>query len=481
MGTFDKWAQFYAGKILGLASFYSEFVALLREEWNQTVIDLHGAGGTFGSVGVSFTYAAGKLTIGSEYDGVNAEGNRMTYRPDDVSDPFSLGFEDVPFQDTAATAYHVGAGYISVPARAAQGSDGALHWDANYDAIGKIYTPDSVANLGGGAGLRFVLTAALSTPTKWSGAGKSRPVRVWKVDPVTDSAEAVADGTLELSGGTFRVDIAHYFGQAAASPSTTAAHYRVAVLGPVFATSSWVGADDTVIQLGSVNTGVWSATGAPLLYTVGDWILAFGVEHYADGTHEHITADSVTIRTSATAATAKFNAIGGLTQERNWEYQAAIRLDPYDISPYTGGWVVASNTEQIAFGAGPPPDVHAAQNAVPAACPIRKYLHHYHNAPRTSDTIFRIVQISARIKSAAQTPAITLYRKARANDADAGTVVATMNASATGAWVTNNLNANHDVADGYVYWVEIGLASLAGSHDAEVGDVWVTYEKRGIE
>lgn len=281
MSTGAAWANLFPQRILDLAALRTNLAEPVRETLGDALTDMMGAGGVMLSA-AAFTDAGSLLTLTADRTAWTGQGERLL-----LDNAAGAGFSSVPYQATGGTTYYLGARYQEKPAGAVlgfEGTPGFLTWN---EAIGELYTPGRVTPLGGGTGLRFELATALPAAMKWSTAG-TRPVTVWKVNPVTATSEAVASGTLTRSGASYRVDIAHYFGQSSSSPSTTAADYRVLVEGLTISAAD-LSANAAYAYLGTMLSGTHDATGQRILQPLSYWLTLFQAEHdVADGKHTTI-------------------------------------------------------------------------------------------------------------------------------------------------------------------------------------------------
>lgn len=291
--TGNTWLNLYTAKILGFTDLEDRFAEVLRSEQRTALADLWGPGGTLsakvpaGAGGVTFPLT-GRLSIGGTHGGYNGSGYRLEM---DGTDPEYL---NVPFEDTGATTYHLGlkhAGDDTVPGAAELGKDGSINWSYYNDAIGEVVTPDSVIDNGDGT-LTLVL-AASGVHADWGTDTSTRPVTVWKLVPVTSGAEALYEGTAAYDAGDTRIEVTttHDFGQA--TPSTTAADYRVLVKGPTV-TETDISSDADYWYLGTILGGspsTFDATNQLLITDIGTLGGDFYVQHKTGGTHGSVTAD----------------------------------------------------------------------------------------------------------------------------------------------------------------------------------------------
>lgn len=240
--TGDTWANFPTAAYLSLTTLGDDLVTPLREQLVQGAIDLYGDGGTLGADPVVFTASSATLSLVASGDGYDGEGHRLS------AVNAAAAWESIPFADTGATTYYVGAHYCEVPTRALVGLGGVTFYEAWTEAVGTVAAPDTVADDGDGT-LTLTITT-LAGP--WGTGAETRPVVVWLEDPVTTTAEAVYSGTAAYTGGAVKIAVPHALGQT--TISTTAADYKVALLGPTISTSD-LSASTAYWYLGSVLGG----------------------------------------------------------------------------------------------------------------------------------------------------------------------------------------------------------------------------------
>lgn len=287
MSTGDTWIELATGQILDFDRL-DDYLGQVRDFMDGVVAGIYGADTTIGGSYATFTYGASLLTLAATRSGINAEGHPMT------ATLGADGWTSIPFQDTAAIDYHLGARPNDRPSSVTgDTADGGFYFDEVEDAIGEQGAPDLVTDTG--TGLAFRIDTLVSV---WSGGG-TRPVTIWKVNPVTASADAIWTGTASASGGHVVATVPHYFGQAAGSRSTTAADYRVHVEGLTVSTTN-LATDPAYWYLGKVNTGVPVTTGQGLVPTWGTWLALFAVEHdTATGKHAAVNANSYSYNAGA--------------------------------------------------------------------------------------------------------------------------------------------------------------------------------------
>lgn len=290
MSTDTKWLNLYPGKILGLQDLQDRLTDSLRQQTRELHQDVWGAGGTVG--------ASPDFTIGTDvFSADGADLFAWTPAGDRVAiEPGTASWTDVPYEGNDASTYVIGAQRVDVPHRGEPGTDGQPGFDYYTEKVGRLMNPGTVTDIG--TGLRLDCTASMFTGELWPGNSDTRPVIVWYADafgrPASPGTEAVYTGTLVKNGSAYRVDTTHYFGQS--SPSTTAARYFVALLGPEPATGARSAAaafTDNNVILGHINAGpVYSAALAPVIGPVLSEVVFEAQHDSTTGAHKNITATS---------------------------------------------------------------------------------------------------------------------------------------------------------------------------------------------
>lgn len=291
-GTGATWVGLQPGQILGLTSLRERWRDPTREAVRLQAVDTWDQGGVLGSY-ATFTYAGGRLTLDAARTAYTPDGYRV------LPDPAWPGFTDVPYQDSGATVYTLGACWNDVPVEVAEGTLGAPLFSAYQERIGRLLTPDSVTDTG--AGVRLTLTTALHPGERWSNVAHTRPVRAWFTrsdgTPATADTEALVAGTLTYDGAAYVLEVPHYFGQDVLD--TDPARYTVLLEGLTVAEPAAAAASafvDTHVNLGTVTAGVHSSASQLLIDRLGTLWNRFGAEHdRATGVHTDVTALSVTV------------------------------------------------------------------------------------------------------------------------------------------------------------------------------------------
>ena len=278
----DTWLILEPTSILALQDIKSAALDVVNDQQRQVAVDIYGeAGGVFGPTVAAMTPAGSALSLFADASAFTGEGDRLEL------DSAAAEWTSVPFANVGATPYYVGARACRVPSRATANTiDGDPIYDREDEAIGEVGNPDSVVQVGN----TLVLTLTTLVAPGWT-AGGTRPVVVWlDGQPVTSSGEAIYEGTASYTGGAVKVTVPHLLGQT--TPSTTAADYKVAVLGPTIRTAT-MAADPAYVYLGSCTSGVWSSAGQVAITRWGDLLALFRINHNADGTHDEVVADSL--------------------------------------------------------------------------------------------------------------------------------------------------------------------------------------------
>jgi len=294
--TGDTWINLATGQILDFATLQPELIDGLIDGLAELRADVYGQDTTLGSALATFTYAASTLDLDATRSGSTPDGYRIT------ADHTDAAWQAIPFLDTPAVIYHIGARRQVRPSSVTGNTaDGGYYYDQVIEDVGELGAPSVITNRGAGAGLFVDVNPGSSLlGSDWTVAD-TRPVVVYLVSPVTASADAIYEGVIawDAGAGKYRITVPHYFGQDSAAPSTTAAAYRVLVRGPTITTTP-LGSDPSYWYLGACTSGVYATTGQNLVPTWGSWLSMFNVEHdNASGMHKAINADSFTFNATA--------------------------------------------------------------------------------------------------------------------------------------------------------------------------------------
>ena len=149
------------------------------------------------------------------------------------------------------------------------------------------------------------MARAIACCSHSSVSAEMRPVIVWFEDSNGDPASkstllAIEEAELVENAGVFTVTTQNRFGQAA--PSLVAARYKVAILGPAIFRNVELPGEYTTdyLPLGTITSGVFDNSAAPLVNNFGDTITAFNVQHNnVTGEHTDVTADSIEVGSPA--------------------------------------------------------------------------------------------------------------------------------------------------------------------------------------
>lgn len=271
----------YLGKVLGFADLSTRFVDVLLAELHQHQADLFGGGGTIeeGSGRLSWGYSSSTVTFAGDRHGWTGTGYRLFA---DVSED---EWQAVPFANSGATVYYLGARWNDEPGGVELGADGAIHYSHWIEAVGEVGPPDTATDNGDGT---ITLCVDTLVAPGWTVAD-TRPAVVWLETPETVGADAIYEGVLAYHAGSgeVRITVPHALGQDAIS--TTAADYRVLVRGPTISTSD-LSAVENYWFLGTVTSGACDNTAQALLNPFGVTAGAFSVQHGTTGKHTTIEA-----------------------------------------------------------------------------------------------------------------------------------------------------------------------------------------------
>lgn len=367
--TGDTWLILEPTSILALQDIETAALDVVQDTMRQTLLDIYGdGGGVFGPTVAAFTPTGAALQLDADFDAITGTGYRIE------ADSAAAEWTAVPFANSGATVYYVGARANRVPSRCSANTiDGVPIYDREIEITGEVGNPTSVSVVGS----TLVLTLTTLVTPGWTSGG-TRPVRVWLDGaPETTSGEAIYEGTASYTGGAVKVTVPHYLGQT--TPTTSTGAYKVAVLGPTIRTTTLVGNDDYVV-LGTVTSGVWSGALQTPITTWGDLLALFHVQHKADGTHDEVTADTLswnsagtgkigTLRITARELAAhivppgQFKQNGGAPQ--NGQHVARVTGTNPDYVSTTGG--ISGTWAEVFVPAGLPTDQDFVINAVNAS------------------------------------------------------------------------------------------------------------------
>lgn len=346
--TGSTWLNLYPAKILGMQDLDTHSMASLRAQQVQLQDDLWGDGGMLVTA-ATLTVSSDEFTLAASRNGFTPNGYRLNL--DHTADEW----QDVPFENSGATVYEVGARWNDVPETAEDGTDGQPHFGRYMERICEILTPDSVANDGGG-GLKLTMTTALSLGSKWSVSSETRPCIVWYEDTNGDPAStstsvAIEAAALELDTGVYQIITAGRFGVA----DLTAARYKVAILGPAIYRNTELPGDWTTdyLQIGTITSGVFSNTGKLVINSVGSLWGLFGQQHNAStGVHTDVTADRVDV--GSPSGLSAGSSAGRVTAQDVSTNQAIVENASDSLTTNTVDVRQANGTTKVALRAGNP-------------------------------------------------------------------------------------------------------------------------------
>jgi hypothetical protein len=331
-----RYAAFFTKQVVGQAALQTYLVDHTKAHVEGTVgaamgkcvLDPAGGGGlgvttTFGTdaiqnrrLNITGDYKcltqSGKLVrVGDGTLDTDVEGSRTIVKYD--PDWSAL----VPYSNQSSQTYYVYVGASEYPVDVSTGTDGN-HGYSNYVGVpGFTVTPDGVDSASGY--LKFTFDAALTAlgmqrwyTTNTEDDDWSCDVAVWLDDSVAGVTVASGDPDVAIVYGAklhminspgygWIVSLSGFgdgnLGQA--TPSTTAAHYKVCILGPIVTNSTALQSSDDYVFIGSVASAVGSetvdVTAQPVVVPYANYTAGFGVEHTTAGgsdlgTHVSVTA-----------------------------------------------------------------------------------------------------------------------------------------------------------------------------------------------
>lgn len=489
--TGSTWHNLAAAAVLSLQALREYLLEPTREESRQLLEDLYGGGGggVLGSSAATLTYSSSTLSLAADRDAVTGDGHRLFLAASDAA------WTSIPFANSGATTYYVGAQAQDRPTRALAGLGGVIEYEAVIEDIGTLGAPDLVTDNGNGT-----LTLRISTLVSpvWS-VGGTRPVVVWLVTPVTAGVEAIYEGTCSASGGHVVVTVPHLLGQDPAS--TTASDYRVLVRGPRITTTN-ITSSTSYAFLGTVTSGTWSATAQvkfPPFYAL------FDVEHdTGSGVHNRVRVngadDGIEILDAGwllVSGAGSIEVVSGnvIVDSGNVEVLGgAVYTDPgangvpgyrysgaatftEDFGPRSGGWTVTSGG--LTYTSGTPSSVASSSNTV--AVSLRRPLVTWPSSDHSVRPTVTTVVFRYRRTGAGDAVTLALKRQLRDGTGAEATVGTSSPATTGGSWSTATLTLNHAVDAAYAYWLEITLDPDTTAADAAVADVIVSVEKTAVE
>ena len=245
MTTSNKYLSLTEKRILGWQSFKDN----LFDYWSGWVQDLQkrvfSRSGTFlltNLVGAGADHFSLVDYLEDEVAALDGEGNLLSpdARPTDVA--------DVVFENALGVTYHVGIQRADIPSGLhVNPVDGMPFFDSFEEIIGVAGTPNAVVD--NGTTLTFTVNGITQSGVSFAG----RKVKVWKIGPgkeaLTESV-GLEECTVAFTTPNNKITTVGNFGQGT-SPSTTAAHYVVVLIGPKVSTISLV-ADPVACYIGNI-------------------------------------------------------------------------------------------------------------------------------------------------------------------------------------------------------------------------------------
>lgn len=327
---------FFAKQIIGPESIDDYLLQAVANELENTigavcgeaVLDPSGAGVGLGITASADTLNNRKLTITGDKQAVTDNGDLITCGSTSTERTYTSGsytikshdddwFEDIPYENDSGTTYYVYIGQTKFPVDVGSARDGSRGYSVWADVAGFTVNPNSVVTSGGNVILKLDGTITALGMQHWlttntEDANWSMDCIVWLdtdqagVSVQTDDpsiAIAVAKLTKDAATSAWRVDLTGIgdgkLGQS--SISTTAAHYKVAVLGPLITDSNALQSDKGYVFIGTVLSGVAetiSTAGQAVTIPYASYASGFSVEHNGVtsspdlGVHKKVTGET---------------------------------------------------------------------------------------------------------------------------------------------------------------------------------------------
>lgn len=328
---------FFAKQIIGPNALDNYLLRAVANELENTigavcgeaVFDPTGAG-----VGLGITASADalndrRLTITGDKNAVTDNGDLITCGSASTLRTYTSGsysatvhnaawFTSVPYENNNGTIYYVYIGQTKFPVDVGTARDGSRGYSVWADVPGFTVTPDTIT-LDGSGNIVVKLDGALTAldMRKWITANSSNSWSMYCVvwlDTEQVGVEVQNDDPLvsigfarmikDLATGAWKIDLSTTgigdgkLGQT--TVSTTAAHYKVAILGPLITDSNALQSDENYVFIGTVLSGVGetiSTAGQAVTIPYASYAAGFAVEHNgvtssADlGVHKKVTGE----------------------------------------------------------------------------------------------------------------------------------------------------------------------------------------------
>lgn len=233
MATAGKYLNISQDRLLGYQSLKDRFLDYLRGEIYATLETVYRNAGLFGHLEMAgdgndkFKITSWPTDAPTAVDG---SGHMIDMRAATEVVTQTAQYEGIQFENTVAIDYQVAIQAASIPANLfINPLTGLPMFDYEEEIIGFSGTPNAVVDNGDGT-----LTFTVDSITESGVSNAGRKVFVWKISPHKNAlTEGVARElrTVAYTGGANKITTVSNFGQGV-SPSTTAAHYCVALVGP---------------------------------------------------------------------------------------------------------------------------------------------------------------------------------------------------------------------------------------------------------
>lgn len=246
MGYGDRSVNLYDKKVMGL----TEWGTRLRDYVEDVARGVDR--GIHPIPGVLFMPVDLDITVPDEFSFDPLDSDYVSGLGHAIEDVAAAVLTAVPFENAAVTDYDIGVKRIQIPYLAETCvRDGTPQYRAWEERIGNVSIPTSVAYAAGT--LSIDVSAACEMNHDFTG----RSFVVWLDVPVTDQPAAIETcvGYFDIPTNHTWIDLAATLGQGT-SPSTTAADYRVALLGPMVKKFSSLKASTTgIVYIGTITGG----------------------------------------------------------------------------------------------------------------------------------------------------------------------------------------------------------------------------------
>jgi hypothetical protein len=238
--TGDRRVYLYVKKILGIVELGTWALDYLRGLFTTLAERVWGASGFFTAVDIDIDITD-EISLTPQPDGADNAGHMVK--------PVAAHYQHVPFENTAATTYHVALGYAERAYGVEQNPrTGEYEYRAVEEVVGVSGVPDAVAVAGAG------LSITVDTITEVGVSNAGRTVLVYLNDLATPiDAVAFEECVVAWDGANNKITTVAQFGQAA--PSVVPGDYTVILLGPRIARNTDLRTVPSLAYVGNVTGG----------------------------------------------------------------------------------------------------------------------------------------------------------------------------------------------------------------------------------